>query len=90
MGVWRQAILKRFNTVKKLLRIKCRAILVSMGSIVKYDICHIGCNRACIRRLVLASQTWLPNFQQVSAEFLLDRHRLLRLRKACKAVQGPA
>jgi len=76
---WSRAFLKKFNTVDRLLSDQARAILLAVGLVARFDICAIECRNAQIRRFCKSSETWLPEFQRVSATFVLRRFRLLSL-----------
>ena len=58
-----------------------QAVLVSLGAILRYDICALECRNAQIRRFAKHSQTWRNSFQEASARFLMMRHRVTRWRR---------
>lgn len=58
-----------------------RAVLVSLGAILRYDICALECRNAQIRRFAKHAQTWRNGFPEASARFLMMRHRVTRWRR---------
>ena len=72
--------LDHFNTVKLLLSSLCKAVLIAAGVCMRFEICEVECLNAQIRRIVLSNETVGAGLQDVSARFLLGRHRALHQR----------
>ena len=67
-----------------------RAVLVSLGEILRYDICALECRNAQIRRFSKHHQTWRAGFLEASARFLFMRHRVTRWRRDPHAAAAAA
>ena len=68
---------RKFHTVALLLSDKCKAILVMLGEACRLDICRVECRHAQLRRFSRSSSTWLPHLRDLSAYYVLMRHRML-------------
>ena len=75
LDTWTACFLRKYNSWQTLLSDEAMGILCLVGSLVKFDICHIECRHAMIRKLSRSSTTWLPVFQQASAGFSLSQYR---------------
>ena len=75
---WSRRLLKRFNTVRKLLSGTLRAILIALGILLRWDTGRIECRHAQIRRLLRASRSskWRILIR-VAADFSLLRACLM-------------
>lgn len=65
-----------FSSPEALRSWKCRGVLVMLGRLLRLDITRIECRHAMLRTLVRKSVTWKPILAEVSAHFLLSRHRI--------------
>ena len=75
---WTISFLKHFNTVGKLLDRECRAFLITIGTVVRFDTSLIECRNATLRRLSRCNGgTWGPDFLRVSMLFWFLRQRLM-------------
>ena len=78
-----------FDTPAKLLSASCRAVLVALGYLVRWDIARLECRHASIRRLQLArARSYPAEFMKLSCAFVLQRQRLLERWTANKKLAG--
>ena len=74
---WSRLFLQKFSTEALLVGCDARACLIALGVLLKWEISKQECRHGQLRRFCLASESWLPLLHQLSAQFLLMRHRLL-------------
>ena len=74
---WSRLFLRKFSTEALLVGCDARACLIALGVLLKWEISKQECRHGQLRRFCLASESWLPLLHQLSAQFLLMRHRLL-------------
>ena len=68
----------RFNTAARLCSDEARALLVAMAIFVRVEITRIECRHAQLRKMVMASATWKPLLEEISAKFVMLRSRVLQ------------
>ena len=74
---WSRLFLQKFSTDVLLVGCDASACLIALGVLLKWEISKQECRHSQLRRFCLASETWVPLLHQLSAQFLLMRHRLL-------------
>ena len=74
---WSRLFLQKFSTEALLVGCDARACLIALGVLLKWEISKQECRHGQLRRFCLASESWIPLLHQLSAQFLLMRHRLL-------------
>jgi hypothetical protein len=68
----------RFNTKEKLGGDEARSVLQSLAVVVRLDTARVECSHAWLRRLLqIKGQTWVQEFLQCSADWLLAHNRLI-------------
>lgn len=74
---WSDRFLSMFPTVDELLSARARAILASMGSLLRWDISRLECRHASVRGFMKVATTHAAGVSEVSASFFLQQQRLL-------------
>ena len=69
-----QAFLKTFSDETALLSPRCRAILIALAALARFDICRIECRHNVLRKFAqLANTGWSPELEELSAKFMCSR-----------------
>ena len=69
-----KAFLKVFHDEPLLLSARCRAILIALAVLARYDICRIECRHNVIRTFAqMAPVGWAPVLEELSAKFMCVR-----------------
>ena len=69
-----KAFLKTFPDETALLSPRCRAILIALAALARFDICRIECRHNVLRKFAqLANTGWSPELQELSAKFMCSR-----------------
>ena len=77
LDAFSRRFLEIFNTVEKLLSKTCRAILIVVGRLARWEILRIECRHASVRRILRGkSTTTRANLEDLAARFLLQRERI--------------
>ena len=74
---WTKLFLQRFPDPISLISGDARACLIAMAVLLRWEITRQECRHRQLRRLCRANETWLLLLHQISAQFLLLRHRVL-------------
>ena len=70
---WSARLLRRFNTVDRLLSRTCLAIIACVASLLKFEITDTECRHASVRRLQRSrSSTHVSDISRISADFTLQ------------------